>query len=84
MPTLTGLEPLVSLPRVGVLEAALGLEMSGALGKASVRPLPTLVTALLNPPALGRLACAAALYEGICGASLLAQIAACSPIRCQT
>jgi hypothetical protein len=78
LPTLTGLEPLVSLPRVGVPEAALGLEMSGALGRASVRPLPTLVTALLNPPALGRLACAAALYQGICGATWLAYIAACS------
>jgi len=81
LPTLTGLEPLVSLPRVGVPEAALGLEMSGALGRASVRPLPTLVTALLNPPALGRLACAAALYQGICGATLPAHIAACSPVK---
>ncbi len=90
LPTLTGLEPLASLPTVGVPEAALGLEMSGALGRASVRPLPTLVTALLNPPALGRLACAAALYQGICGATLPAQHAvqqvpdtmqACTPTK---
>ncbi len=81
MPTLTGLEPLVSLPTVGVPEAALGLEMSGALGRASVRPLPTLVTALLNPPALGRLACAAALYQGTCVAVLPAHFAACSPVK---
>ena len=55
---MTGLEPLVSLPTVGFPEAALGLEMSGASGRAFVRLFPTSVNALLTPPGFTRLACA--------------------------
>lgn len=56
--TLTGLEPLESLPTVGFPEAALGLEMSGASGRAPVSFFPTSVNALLTPPGFTRLACA--------------------------
>lgn len=53
---------LVSLLAVGLPSAALGLEMSGALGRLSVSFLPALVRALLTAPGLTRFACAAAAF----------------------
>lgn len=55
--TLVGL--LASLLTVGTLVAPLGLEMSGGLGRLPVTFLPASTRAFENPPALGRLACAA-------------------------
>ena len=48
----------MSLPTVGFPEAALGLEMSGASGRAPVSFFPTSVSALLTPPGFTKLACA--------------------------
>lgn len=50
---------LASLLIVGLPSAALGFEMSGALGRASVSFLPTPVSALLTAPGFTRFACAA-------------------------
>ena len=64
---------LVSLLAVGLPSAALGLEMSGALGKLSVSFLPTPVRALLTGPGLGRFACVAAVCQLMHAACLMAQ-----------
>ena len=63
---------LVSLLAVGLPSAALGLEMSGALGRLSVSFLPAPVRALLTPPGLGRFACAAAGFQLLHAACLMA------------
>lgn len=64
---------LVSLLAVGLPSAALGLEMSGALGRLSVNFLPTPVRASLTAPGLGRFACAAAGFQLLHPACLMAQ-----------
>ena len=64
---------LVSLLTVGLPSAALGLEMSGALGRLSVSFLPTPERALLTAPGLGRFACAAAGFQLLHAACLMAQ-----------
>lgn len=64
---------LVSLLIVGLPSAALGLEMSGALGRLSVSFLPAPCSTLLTGPGLGRFACAAAGCQLLHAACLIAR-----------